>query len=134
MLKIPIAGWVLPVPGGLRKHDVGALGNEVESAEMRDDIAFERTLEGEVEILEGLAGGEPCRADAAFAAVVLAGGDFAFETRGEGLLMGPALGLARSSGPFERLGERHCLGRAAEVCNVGRGSRGGHHTTPRARS
>jgi hypothetical protein len=48
---------------------------EVELAEVLDDLAFDRALEGEVELLERFAGGEAGRLDAALAAVGLPGGD-----------------------------------------------------------
>jgi hypothetical protein len=61
-------------------------------------------LEAEVEVLEGLASREPRGADAAFAAVVLACGDFAFEIGGEELFVGPALGSGVRGEAFERAG------------------------------
>jgi hypothetical protein len=48
---------------------------EVELAEVLDDLALDRALEGEVELLERLAGGEAGRLDPALAAVALPGGD-----------------------------------------------------------
>ena len=65
------------------------------------DVAFEGALVVEVELLEGLAGREPGGADADLAAVVLAGGDFAFEAGGEELLVGPALGPGPFGEPFD---------------------------------
>jgi len=121
--------------GRAEEHDVGSFGDEVEGAEVRDDIAFEGTLEGEVEVLECLAGGEPRGADASFTAVVLAGGDFTFETRGEELLMRPGLGPGPFREPFDRSGKRRRLERATEVGDVGGRVRlGDHHATPSARS
>ena len=67
---------------------------------MRDDVPFEGALVVVVEVLEALAGREPGGPDAVLAAVVLAGGDLTFETGGEELLMGPALG----AGPLGRAG------------------------------
>ena len=65
--------------GWSEEHDVGAFGDEVEGAEVRDEVTFEGALEAVVEVLECLAGGEAGGANAALAAVVLSGGDFAFE-------------------------------------------------------
>ena len=68
---------------------------EVELPEMLDHCLFDRALEGEVELLERLAGGEPGGLDPALAAVALAGGDLgAQQDLGEpfiapGLLPGP---------------------------------------------
>jgi hypothetical protein len=45
---------------------------EVELAEVLDHLLLDRALEGEVELLEGLAGGEARGLDAALAAVRLA--------------------------------------------------------------
>jgi hypothetical protein len=92
-----------------------------------------------VEVLEGLAGREPGGADAALAAVVLAGGDLAFEAGSEELLMGPALvpGLGRE--PVDRRRQRRGLECPAQERQVRRGlaggaAAGGHHATPSARS
>jgi hypothetical protein len=53
-------------------------------------------LEGEVEVLDGLAGWEPCRFDAEFPGVGLTSGNLAFEAGGEELFVGPFF----LSGPF----------------------------------
>jgi hypothetical protein len=45
---------------------------EVELAEVLDDRLLDRVLEGEVELLERLAGGEPRGSDAGLAAVGIA--------------------------------------------------------------
>jgi hypothetical protein len=45
---------------------------EVELAQVLDDLPFDRALEGEVEVLERLSGGEAGRPDARLAAVALA--------------------------------------------------------------
>jgi len=42
---------------------------EIELAEVLDDLLLDRALEGEVELLEGLAGGEACCADPGHPAV-----------------------------------------------------------------
>ena len=73
----------------------------------------------EVEVLEGLAGREAGGADADLAAVVLAGGDLAFEAGGEELLVGPALGAGPFGEPFDGAGQRRRLQRPAQVGEVG---------------
>ena len=55
--------WLVEAPGELREREV----------EVLDDLAADRALEGEVELLEGLAGGEARRLDPALAAVALPG-------------------------------------------------------------
>jgi hypothetical protein len=64
------AGWS-------EEHDVLAGGDEIQGAQMRDGVAAQAAGVVEVELLEALAGREPGGADAAFAAVGLAGGDLA---------------------------------------------------------
>ena len=54
---------------------------EVELAEVLDHLFFDRPLEGEVELLEGFAGGKPRLADARLAAVALARGGLGREQR-----------------------------------------------------
>jgi hypothetical protein len=98
---------------------------------MGDDIAFEAALVIEVEVLEGLAGGEPGGPDAQLAAVGLAGGDLAFETGGQELLMGPVLGSGPLGEPVDGLGQLRSLECPAQVGEIGRGlGGGGHHATP----
>ncbi len=100
---------------------------------MGDLVAFEGALEAVVEILECLAGWEPGGTDAAFAAVVLACCDLAFQTGGQELFVRPALGAGPVGEPVDRAGQRGCLQGPAQVSDVG-GRLGGHHATPRARS
>jgi hypothetical protein len=54
-----------PGAGRPEEDDVVACVDEVECAEVRDDVALEGALVVEVEVFEGLAGREPCGADAA---------------------------------------------------------------------
>ena len=73
----------------------------------------------EVELLERLAGGEPGGADAALAAVAVAGGDLGLRAAPGELLVRPLLG----AGPFGELRQRACGGgrleRAAEKRELG---------------
>ena len=64
-----------------------------------------RTLEAEVEVLEGLAGRKAGRFDAGFAAVVLAGRDFALEAGGEELFVAPAFGAGPLAEAIDRGGQ-----------------------------
>ena len=86
--------------GRAEEDDVLLGGDEVQGAQVGDQVAFEAAGVVEVELLQGLAGREPGGADAAFAAVGLAGGDLALQARGQELLVGPGLG----PGPFGQPG------------------------------
>ena len=75
-------------------------GDEVQGAQVGDQVAFEAAGVVEVELLQALAGGEPGGADAALAAVGLPGGDLALQAGDQELLVGPGLG----AGPFGQPG------------------------------
>jgi hypothetical protein len=77
--------------GRAEEHDVLAAGDEVQRAQVRDQVAFEAAGVVEVELLQALAGGEPGSADPALAAVGLTGGDLALQARDEELLVRPGL-------------------------------------------
>jgi hypothetical protein len=62
-------------------------GDEVQGAHVRDGVALKAAGVVEVELLQALAGREAGGADAPFAAVGFAGGDFALEAGGEELLV-----------------------------------------------
>jgi len=127
-----MARWVLPVPGGPKNTTLSLAST---GAEVGDDVAFERALVVEVEVLEGLAGREPGGPDAELAAVGLAGGDLPLQAGGEELLMGPALGPGPLGEPVDGLGQRRCFERPAQIGDVGGGLvRGCHHATPPTRS
>jgi hypothetical protein len=76
---------------------------------MGDHVAFEGALVVEVEVLEGLAGGEPGGPDAELTAVGLAGGDLPLEAGGEELLMRPALGSGPLREPVDGLASEGAL-------------------------
>src|SRR5206468_9198826 len=84
-----------------------------------------------VELLQALASGEAGGADAAFAAVGLAGGDLALQAGGQELLMGPALGAGPLGQPSHRLAKRRRLQRPSEerqlAGKVATGDCGGRH-------
>ena len=65
---------------------------EVELAEVLDHLLLDRALEGEVELLQGLAGWEAGGLDAALAAVALARGGLGREQRLGEPLIAPLLG------------------------------------------
>ena len=104
-----------PGAGRAEEHDVVLGGDEVQGAQVGDGLAFEGPLVVEVEVLQGLAGGEPGGADAALAAVGLPGGDLALQARGQELLVGPGLGAGPLGQPVHRPGQRRGLQRAGEV-------------------
>jgi hypothetical protein len=85
-MLIAIARCVFPVPGSER-DDVGARVQEVELSEVLDDGLLHAALEGEVELLERLAGGEPGGSDPSLTAVRVPGADLGGEQRlGEPLI------------------------------------------------
>ena len=86
------AGHVISVCRAEEDHVVAG-SSEVRGAQVGDDIAFEAAGVVEVEFLQRFAGREPGGADAALAAVGLAGGDFTLQAGGQELLVRPGLGL-----------------------------------------
>ena len=115
----PVARWVLPVPGGPRNTTLSLRGDEVQGAQVGDDVAFEAAGVVEVELLQALAGGEPGGADAALAAVGLAGGDLALQAGGQELLVGPGLGPGPLGQPGHRLAQRGGLQRPGQERDLG---------------
>ena len=75
--------------GRSEQDDVLAAVEEVELAEVQHRLAAQRGLEGEVELLERLAGGEAGGLDARLAAVAVAAVDLGLEQRGGEALEGP---------------------------------------------
>jgi hypothetical protein len=72
---------------GVEEDDVLFAGDEVQRAQVRDRRSLQRSGVVVVELLQALGGGEPRGADAPFAAVGFAGGDFALAAGGEELLV-----------------------------------------------
>jgi hypothetical protein len=105
-------------PGWSEEDDVLFAGDEVQRAQVRDRLSLQRSGVVVVELLEALAGGEPRGADAPFAAVGFAGGDFALETGGEELLVGPALRAGAFGEPACGVAERRGFERAGEECEL----------------
>ncbi len=112
---MPRAGGEVGLAGAGRaeQHDVAGFGEERAGGQVRDCVA-EGGLGVPVEVLEGLAGREPGGADPQLGAGGVAGGDFAFEDRGEVVLVGPA-GVAGLVGqPGGGFGDPGCLQRGGE--------------------
>src|SRR4051794_14489896 len=74
------------------QDDVLAAGEEIELAQVQDAVAADRGLEGEVELLQRLAGGEPRGLDPALAAVAVAAVEPGLEQRGGERLERPVFG------------------------------------------
>jgi hypothetical protein len=123
-------------PGRAQEHHVLLGHDEVEGAQVGDQIALEAAGVVEVELLQALAGGEAGVADAALAAVGLAGGDLALQAGGQELLVGPALSAGAFGQPRDRLAQGRGLERPGEEGQFGGqvpadgGGLGWHHATP----
>jgi hypothetical protein len=90
------------------EDDVLAAVQEVELAEVQHRLAADAGLEGEVEVLERLAGGEAGGRDAGLAAVTVAAVGLGLKQRGGEALVGPLL----AAGAVGELGQRaRCRGR-----------------------
>ena len=96
--------------GRAQEDDVLARVQEVELAQVLDDLALDAALEGEVELLERLARREARGLDAALAAVALPGGDLGRQQGFGEALIAPLL-LACTVG---ELGQRSGGGRRLE--------------------
>ena len=105
--------------GRAEEHHVVLGGDEVQGAQVRDEVAFEAAGVVEVELLQRLAGREPGGADAAFAAVGLAGGDLALQAGDQELLMGPGLGAGPLGQPGHRLAQGRRLQRPGQERDLG---------------
>ena len=81
---------------------------------MCDEVAFESSGVVEVELLQRLAGRESRRSYAGFAAMGLAGGDFALQPRDEEFLMRPGLGPGAFGEAIDGLTQRRCFQRSGE--------------------
>jgi hypothetical protein len=110
--------------------------HEVQRAQVRDHLPLQRTGMVEVELLQALARREAGGADAALAAVGLAGGDLALQAGSQELLMGPALSAGAFGQPRHRAAQGRGLQRPGQEDQLGvqvprglgRGG-GGHHAT-----
>ena len=93
--------------GRPEQDDVLAALQEIELAEMQDAVAADRGLKAEVELLQGLSGGEAGGLDAALPAMAVAAVDLGLEQRGGELLKAPLL----LAGAVGELGQRPRRGR-----------------------
>ena len=105
--------------GRAEQDDVLAAGEEVELAEVQHRVAADRGLEGEVELLERLAGGEAGGLDAALAAVAVAAVGLGLQQRGGELLIAPLLGAGAIGELGQRPGRGRRLERAEQVRELG---------------
>ena len=94
---------------------------EVELPEVLDHRLLDRALEGEVELLERLAGGEPGGLDPALTAVAVAGGDLGAEQHLGEALIAPLLLAGPVSQRRQRPGGGRCFQRPEQVRELGRG-------------
>jgi hypothetical protein len=115
-------------------------GDEIQRAQVGDQVTLQSAGVVEVELLQALARGEAGSADAALPAVRLAGGDLALQAGGQELLVGPRLGAGPLGEPGHRLPQCGCLQRAGQERNLGcdvsrRGCLGRrHHAAPPSKS
>ena len=100
-MRLAGAGWA-------KQDDVLAAVEEVELAEVQHRLAADAGLEGEVEVLERLAGGEAGGRDAGLAAVAVAAVGLGLQERRGELLVAPLFG----AGAVGELGQRAGGGRA----------------------
>jgi hypothetical protein len=123
--------------GGAEEDHVVAGGDEVQGAQVRDRVAFEAAGVVEVELFQALAGREAGGADAALAAVGLAGGDLALQAGGQELLVRPVLGAGALGQPGDRVSQGWGFEGAGQECQLpGQISRrlgGRHHAAPSVR-
>jgi hypothetical protein len=104
--------------GRSEQDDVLPCVEEVELAEVLDHLLFDRALEGEVELLERLAGGEPRSADAALAAVRVPSGGLGCEQRLREALIAPLLAAGALGELSQRLRGCGRLHRPEEVLEL----------------
>jgi hypothetical protein len=126
--------------GRAEEDHVLPAGDEVQRAQVGDQVAFEGAGVVEVELLQALAGREAGGADAALAAVGLPRGRFALQAGDEELLMRPGLGPRAIGEPSHALAQGRRLERAGQERHLrrhvprrgrgrGRGAGGDHHAT-----
>ena len=105
--------------GRAEEDHVLLAGDEVQGAEVGDQVPFQPAGVVEVELLQALAGREPGGPDPAFAAVGVAGGDLALQAGGQILLMGPGLGPGPLGQPARRLPQRRRFQRPGQEGQLG---------------
>src|SRR5215217_1981988 len=109
-------------------------GDEVERAEMGDQVAFQSAGVVEVELLDAFAGREPRGPDAVFAAVRVAGGDLALQTGSQVFLMAPGFAAGPFGEPargFAQGGRFQCPRQIDDLGGyIASGFRADHHVIP----
>ena len=110
--------------GRAEQHDVLAAGEEVQLPEGQDGLAPQAGLEGEVEVLKRLAGGEPCLLDAGLAAVAVAAVDLGLQQRLGEALQRPFLAAGAVGELGQRPRRRRGLERPEQIRELG--GRPGH--------
>ena len=78
-------------PGRAQQDDVLLAGEEIQLGEVQDGLAAQRRLEGEVELLDRLAGREARGLDAGLAAVAVAAVGLGLQERRREVLIAPFL-------------------------------------------
>jgi hypothetical protein len=94
---------------------------EVGLPEVLNDRLLDRPLEGEVELLERLAGWEPCGFDPPLATVRLSGGDLGAEQHLGEPFIAPRLFAGAVGEHRQRPGRRRGFERSEQVRELGRG-------------
>jgi hypothetical protein len=127
----------LPGSGWAEEDHVLLGGDEVQGAQVQDQVAFQPAGVVEVELLECFAAGEPGGADPPLAAVRVTGGDFTLQSGDQELLMRPGLSPGPLSEPAGAVPQRRGLQRPGQERQVRRhilaaeGCRGwGHDASP----
>jgi hypothetical protein len=94
-------------------------GDEVEGAQVCDQVAGQTAGVVEVELFQALAGRESRRSDPALAAVGVAGGDFALQAGNQVLLVRPRLRAGSFGQTVHRVAQGGCFQRPGEVGDLG---------------
>ena len=105
--------------GRAEEHHVLLAGDEVQRAEVGDQVSLQAAGVVEVELLQRLAGREPGGADPALTAVGLPGGDLALQAGDEELLVGPGLRPGPFGEPVDGLAQRRRFQRSGQERDLG---------------
>ncbi len=114
-----------PGPGRAQENGVLLARDEVQGTQVGELLARQAAQMGDVEFLQGLDRGEVRGADAALAAVGLAGGDLALQDRDQVLGVGPVLGSCALGQALSGVQQDRGFHRARVEGQVGGGLLGG---------